>query len=181
MEPLTTRKTFKYKLRPTPAQVAALDVVLWRCRDLYNAGLEERREAYRKCGVTVREYDQSVHLPAIKAVRPEYRDIHSQVVQDVLRRLELAMQAFFRRVQAGEKPGYPRFQGRSRFNSFTFKQFGNGAAFDNGFLVLAKLGRIAVRWSRPLEGTPKTVTSAEKRMAGMCVSPVPTCPSGPCP
>ena len=58
----------------------------------------------------------------------------------------------------GEKAGFPRFQGRDRYHSFTYKEFGNGATLDNGFLVLSKIGRIAVRWSRPLEGTPKTVT-----------------------
>jgi len=80
------------------------------------------------------------------------------VLQDVLIRLDHAFQAFFRRVQAGETPGSPRFQGASRYNSFTDKQFGNGATLDNGFLVLSKIGRVAVRWSRPIEGTPKTVT-----------------------
>src|SRR5690348_6573398 len=100
-------------------------------------------------------------LPAIKDVRPEYRDIHSQVLQDVLTRLDRAFQAFFRRVKEertknGEKPGYPRFQGANRYNSFTYKQCGNGATLDNGFLVLSKIGRIGVRWSRPIEGTPKT-------------------------
>jgi putative transposase len=84
--------------------------------------------------------------------------IHSQVLQDVLTRLDRAFQAFFRRVKSGEKPGYPRFQGSNRYNSFIYKQFGNGATLDNGFLALSKIGRIAVRWSRPLEGTPKTVT-----------------------
>ena len=89
---------------------------------------------------------------------PEYAAIHSHVLQDVLARLDKTYQAFFRRVKAGEKPGFPRFQGRTRFHSFTYKEFGNGARLDNGFLVLSKIGRIAVRWSRPLEGTPKTVT-----------------------
>src|SRR5262249_40905951 len=83
---------------------------------------------------------------------------HSQVLQDVLTRLDRAFQAFFRRVTSGETPGYPRFQGVNRYTSFTYKQFGNGAILDGGFLVLSKIGRIAVRWSRPIEGTPKTVT-----------------------
>ena len=61
-------------------------------------------------------------------------------------------------MKAGETPGYPRFQGATATTSFTYKQFGNGATLDNGFLVLSKIGRIAVRWSRPIEGTPKTVT-----------------------
>ncbi len=42
--------------------------------------------------------------------------------------------------------------------SSTAKQYGNGATFDKGFLVLSKIGRIGVRWSRPIEGAPKTVT-----------------------
>jgi putative transposase len=82
----------------------------------------------------------------------------------VLTRLDKTYQAFFRRVRnrkAGQTPGFPRFQGRERYHSFTYKQFGNGARLDNGSLVLSKIGRIAVRWSRledPWEGTPKTVT-----------------------
>ena len=58
----------------------------------------------------------------------------------------------------GETPGYPRFHGRDRFNSFTYPQYTNGATLDRGSLVLSKVGHVAVRWSRPVEGTPKTVT-----------------------
>jgi putative transposase len=74
--------------------------------------------------------------------------------------LDKAFQAFFRRVAAGEKPRYPRFQGADRYHSFTCPQVGahGGARLDNGFLVLSKIGRVAVRWSRPLAGMPKTVT-----------------------
>jgi putative transposase len=154
----TVRKTYKYKLKPTPQQEQAMAFVVRRCRELYNAALQERKEAWEKHGVSVTVASQSAQLPEIKAVRPDYRDIHSQVSQDVLTRLDRTFQAFFRRVQAGEKPGYPRFKGSYRYNSFTYKQFGNGATLDNGFLVLSKIGRVVVRWSRPLEGTPKTVT-----------------------
>ena len=136
--------------------------VLRRCRELYNAGLEERQEAWRRRGVSITAASQSAQLPDIKEIRPEYRDVHSQVLQDVLTRLDRAFQAFFRRVKSGDTPGYPRFQGSNRYNSFTYKQFGNGATLDgildNGFLVLSKIGRIAMRWSRPIEGMPKTVT-----------------------
>src|SRR5260221_7553772 len=158
MEQQSLRKTFKYKLKPTPQQEQAMEVILRRCRELYNAALQERRDAWQKCGVSVTVAGQSTQLPAVKEVRPEYRDIHSQVLQDVLTRLDRAFQAFFRRIKAGETPGYPRFQGANRYNSFTYKQFGNGASLDNGFLVLSKIGRLAVRWRRPLEGTAKTVT-----------------------
>jgi putative transposase len=97
---------------------------------------------------------------------PEYGEVNSQVLQDVVLRVDRAFQAFFRRVKAGDTPGYPRFHGRDRYNSFTYKQFGNGATLDNGFLngflVLSKMGRIAVRWSRPMKGTPKTVTISKE-------------------
>jgi putative transposase len=151
-------KTYKYKLKPTTEQVAAMEFIMRRCRELYNAALQERRDAWQKCGVSVTLASQSAQLPDIKTVRPEYRAIHSQVLQDVLTRLDRAFQAFFRRAKDGEKPGYPRFKGSNQYNGFTYKQFGNGATLDNGFLVLSKIGRIALRWSRPLEGTPKTVT-----------------------
>src|SRR5215469_11088390 len=154
------RKTYKYQLVPTAEQERALAFVLRRCCEPYNAGLQECRDAWQRCGVSVSITAalQSAQLPAIKEVRPEYRDVHSQVLQDVLTRLERAFAAFFRRVRAGETPGYPRFHGVHRYTSFTYKQFGNGATLDNGFLILSKIGRIAVRWSRPIEGTPKTVT-----------------------
>jgi putative transposase len=158
VEPLTVRKTFKYKLQPTAEQEGTLEFVLRRCCELYNAALQERREAWRMCGVSITAAGQSAQLPDIKQARPEYQDIHSQVLQDVLARLDRAFQAFFRRVQHGETPGYPRFKNSNRYDSFTYKQFGNGATLDNGFLVLSKIGRIAMRWSRPLAGIPKTVT-----------------------
>jgi putative transposase len=158
MDQQTVRKTFKYKLKATPQQERAMGFVLRRCRELYNAGLQERRDAWQRCGVSITAASQSAQLPEIKGVRPEYHDVHSQVLQDVLTRLDRAFQAFFRRVTAGETSGYPRFHGAARYHSFTYKQFGNGAKLDKGFLVLSKIGRIAVRWSRPLEGTPKTIT-----------------------
>src|SRR5258706_6693258 len=140
----TVRKTFKEKLRPTPAQERALDEVVWRCRDLYNAGLEQRVTAWRRHGVSVSRYAQEAELKAIRAEMPAYAAIHSHLLQDVLARLDKTYQAFFRRVQRGEKAGFPRFKGRDRYHSFTFKEYGNGARLDNGALVLSKIGRISV-------------------------------------
>jgi putative transposase len=158
MEQQSLRKTFKEKLRPTPAQDRALDEVIWRCRVLYNTALEQRKTAWERCHVSVSRYDQEAELKDIRAEFSEYEAIHSHVLQDVLARLERTYQDFFRRIREGEKPGYPRFKGRNRYRSFTYKEYGNGARLDNGYLVLSKIGRIAVHWSRPMEGTPKTVT-----------------------
>ncbi|HEY7123111.1 MAG TPA: transposase [Ktedonobacterales bacterium] len=161
-ESSTTRKTYKYKLRPTPEQAACFAQTVRFCRELYNAGLQERRDAWRMQHVSLNRMAQNAELPGVKEVRPEGARIHSQVLQDVMMRLDRAFKAFFERVHNGEKAGYPRFKSRSRFHSFTYPQWGNGATLDNGFLVLSKIGRVAVRWSRPMEGTPKTVTITEE-------------------
>jgi putative transposase len=156
MEEQGIRKTYKYKLKPTPAQERMLDRTLMLCRHVYNAAVGERREAWGKCGVSVGYYQQKAELSGIKGAMPEYAEVHSQVLQDVVQRVDRVFQAFFRRVKAGETPGYPRFHGRARYNSFTYPQVGEhgGARLDegtdNGFLVLSKIGRIAVRWSRLL-------------------------------
>jgi putative transposase len=154
----TVRKTFKEKLRPTPAQERRLEEVLGRCRTLYNVTLEERITAWQRRRVSLARYHQEAELKAIRAAFPEYAAIHSHVLQDVLARLDRTYQAFFRQVQRGEPTGFPRYKGWSRCRSFTFKEYGNGTRLDNGYLVLAKFGRIAVHWSRPTEGTPKTTT-----------------------
>ncbi len=164
MHETTCRKTYKEKLRPTPAQERALECVLWRCRALYNTALEQRITAWQRCRVSLSRYEQEAELKAIRAEFPEYEAIHSHVLQDVLARLDRTYQAFFRRVQRGEKAGFPRFKGRNgnRYHSFTFKEYGNGAHLDNGSLVLSKIGRISVHWSRPIAGTPKTVTISKE-------------------
>src|SRR5262245_18516691 len=148
MEQQDVHKTYRYKLKPTPEQERLLERTLMLCRRVYNAAVSERREAWRMRGVSVTHYQQKSQLPGIKEALPEYVDVHSQVLQDVVLRVEHAFQAFFRRIREGQIPGHPRFHGRDRYNSFTYPQFGDhgGAHLDNGFLVLSKIGRIAVRW-----------------------------------
>ncbi len=159
----TVRKTFKERLRPTPSQERALGNVLSHCRALYNTALEQRMTWWRRGqGRSATRFQQEAELKEIRAAFPDYAAIHSHVLQDVLARLDKTYQAFFRRRAAGEKAGFPRFQGRDRYHSFTYKEYGNGARLDNGDLVLSKIGRVAVRWSRPIEGTPKTVTISEE-------------------
>jgi putative transposase len=162
MNETTCRKTFKEKLRPTPTQERALEEVLWRCRALYNAALEQRITAWQRCRVSVSRYDQEAELKDLRADFSDYAAIHSHILQDVLARLEKTYQAFFRRVQQGEKAGFPRFKGINRYHSFTFKEYGNGVILDHGVLVLSKIGRLSVHWSRPVEGTAKTVTISKE-------------------
>jgi putative transposase len=160
------RKAYKYKLKPRPDQERQLEGILWHCRRLYNTALEQRITLYRERGVSLSRYEQEAEVKAIRAEMPDYAAIHRHVLQDVLARLDKTYQAFFRRIREGQTPGFPRYQGRNRWHSFTYKEFGNGARLDgipdNGFLVLSQIGRVAVRWSRPLEGTPKTVTISKE-------------------
>src|SRR2546428_4745123 len=122
--PNLRRKAYKFRLAPTRKQIGTLEWTLRRCAELYNASLQERRDAYRMCQVSINYEMQAAQLPAIKQVREEYQQIHSQVLQDVLRRVDKAFKAFFTRVQEGQKPGYPRYKGSDRYDSFTYPQSG---------------------------------------------------------
>jgi putative transposase len=177
----TIRKTFKFKLRPTPAQAAQLEATLRLCRELYNAALQERRDAWKMCQVSVNYYQQKAQLPDIRAIREDCAGVNAQVLQDVVLRIDRAFKAFFRRVKTGEEPGYPRFKGRNHYHSFMYPQVGaHGCAqVDNGFLVLSKIGRVAMHWSQSLEGAPKTVTisrEADGWYACLSCADVPTQP-----
>ena len=95
-------------------------------------------------------------MPEIKEIRPDYIDIYSQVLQDVLLRLKQAFDRFFERVKHGEKPGYPRFQGRNRYASFTYPQ--SGFSLAEKHITLSKIGTLKVKVHRTIEGTIKTCT-----------------------
>jgi putative transposase len=141
--PGEARKAYKFRLYPTKKQVDKLAWTLRRCKELYNTALQERREAYRMSGVSVSYRMQADQLPALKQLREEYLDIHSQVQQDVLRRLDKAMQAFFRRAMNGEKPGYPRFKSGDRYDSFSYPQ--GGYELIGNRLHLSKIGAIKIK------------------------------------
>ncbi len=84
--------------------------------------------------------------------------VHSQVLQNVAVRLDLAFQAFFRRMKAGESSGYPRFRGRGRYDSFTFPQVPVGCRLEaaDRRLRIANVGLVKIILHRPMEGMPKT-------------------------
>ncbi|MGZ3674678.1 MAG: RNA-guided endonuclease InsQ/TnpB family protein, partial [Ktedonobacterales bacterium] len=115
-----------------------------------------------RAGKGITYYQQKAELPELKAACPEYSEVHSQVLQDVLLRLERTFAAFFQRIKEGATAGYPRFQGHNRYHSFTYPQYGNGAVVDGGVLSLSKIGRIPLRLHRPMVGAPKTVTISKE-------------------
>jgi putative transposase len=179
MDTQCVRKTYKYRLYATPEQKYLLDTVLWCCRALYNVALDERKTAWERCGVSLNYNHQANELPDLNAACPEYGEVHSQVLQDVLKHLERTYQDFFRRIRDGEQPGHPRYKSRNRYRSFTYPQYSNGAVVDGGVLSLSRIGRIPIKLHRPMEGTPKRVTirrEADGWYACICCADVPVTP-----
>jgi Helix-turn-helix domain len=167
----TVRKTFKYKLMPTPNQIQALELVLWRCRLLYNTALEERKTAWERSGVSVNYYQQKAELPDLKAACPEYAEVNAQVLQDVILRVEHTYQAFFRRAQAGEKAGYPRFKGASRYHSFTYPNMGAVSSWTVACSASRRVGVSPFGFIGYSRALPKPLPSAGRRTAGTPASP----------
>lgn len=156
--------TFKYRLYPSKNQERLLNQTLETCRRWYNACLAERKEAWETEQRRVGKLEQLAKVKTYRKANPFAGQVHSHVLQVVTADLDKAFQAFFRRVKAGETPGYPRFRGRNRYDSFGFKEYGNGFKLDGRRLKLSGIGRVAVRWHRPIEGQIKTVRL--RRQAG---------------
>ncbi len=132
--------------------------MLEECRWLYNYLLAQRKDAYEQTKEKLSLYDQHAILPVLKKERPSLSSVHSQVLQNVALRIDLAFKAFFRRVKGGEKEvGYPRFRGFGRYDSLCYPQAPSGCNLVGDTLHLSKVGSVKVILHRPIQGTPKTV------------------------
>jgi hypothetical protein len=120
-------KTFKYRLYPTQAQEERLEETLETCRRWYNTCLAERKVAWEDERRRVGKYEQLAKVKEYRKEDPYAGKLHRHVLQVVVQDLDKAYQAFFRRVKTGETPGYPRFKGRNRFDSFGLKEYGDGS------------------------------------------------------
>ena len=148
---------FQYRIYPTKKQETKLNETLEECRWLYNHLLEQRKEVYEQIGKGLTLYQQQATFPILKQERPSLDTAHSQVLQNVAVRVDLAFKAFFRRCKAGENPGYPRFKCKGRYDSFTFPQSGFSITHDNR-ICLSKIGSIKMIYHRPIKGKVKTLT-----------------------
>src|SRR6266567_7038169 len=150
-------KTFSYRIYPTKKQETRLNETLEECRWLYNHLLANRKDAYEQKGESLSCYGQITTFSILKQERPSLATVHSQVLQNVAVRLDLAMKAFFRRVKAGETAGYPRFKGHDRYDSITYPQ--SGFKIDEqGKLYASGIGHIKIVLHRPIRGKIKTLT-----------------------
>ena len=149
------RKTYKYRIYPSKSQITNLENQFSMCRHLYNWSLAERIDAYKNNGETVTYNQQQNNLPKLKINRPWYKGVYSQVLQDVLKRLDKAYQSFFRRVKNNETPGFPKFKKRGQWNSITYTQYNNKP---DSYIKVPKLGMVKMVLHRTVPKDAKVKT-----------------------
>ncbi len=154
------KRTYQFRVYPTTQQKTTFTQWLTTCRVLYNNALAERKDAWHTHHQAVSYYEHAAQLQVAKQTNPCLKVVHSQVLQDTLRRLDKAFANFFRRLKKGEKAGYPRFKGQYRYDSFTYPQSGFALEKKNKKLRLSKIGSLTIKLHRPIpsEGVIKTCT-----------------------
>jgi putative transposase len=158
------KTAYKFRMYPTRQQEAMLDLTLETCRHLYNTALADRKNSYELEGISRSYEDQAAILTEEKKDNPYLSSIYAHCLQDVLRRLDKSFKAFFRRVKAGEEPGYPRFKGKGWYKSFTYPDAGHGYKIDGSKLTLSKIGSIRIFKHREVEGKLKTCTIKKDKL-----------------
>jgi len=150
-------KAFKFKIIKPPKKITAkFESWLAICCELYNAGLQERRDAWKIERKTISCYEQQAELPELKQIRSDVAEVNAQVLTDVLKRLEKTYKSFFNRVRQGEKAGFSRFKSQNRYDSFTYPQDNYAFSLKGNKLSLSKIGTVKLRLSRQIEGRIKT-------------------------
>lgn len=150
------KKSFQYRIYANRETIQNTEKWLFLCRQLYNDCLNERIIAFKEREKTISQYEQMRKLPHLKKAFPDFKQVNSQTLQEVIQRLDKAYQAFFRRVKNKKKAGFPRFKGINRYDSFILKQ--TGYKFEDKYLAIKNVGRFKIKLSRPIEGNIKTVT-----------------------
>lgn len=159
--------SYRFRLFTTAAQETALNDMLGAFCDLYNAALQQRIEAYRRQGVSLRYGNQAAELKAVRAADDALFEFSFTAEQQVLRRLDKAFRAFFRRLKRGDKPGFPRFRSKSRFDSAEFR-VGDGMTIRKSrrLGVVGIPGEIKVRWHRDIPTGAKLGAAVISRSCG---------------
>lgn len=152
------RKSFKYRLFTNKTQEARFDSLFNSARFLYNCALEQRIVCWKQGRKSISYYDQASALKEIRNFDEDLAQLNYSASQNILRRLDKAFQAFFRRIKQGDEPGFPRFKGKDRFHSITFPAYGDGIKLKNGKLYIQNVGHIRIKLHRNLEGKIKAVT-----------------------
>lgn len=160
-------KSYRYRIYPSKRQIKTLGDHLAICAELYNAALQERRDAWKINRKPISRFDQRYQLSEIRTERPDVGAVMAQALEDVIARVDKTFKGFFRRCKLRKKllamgaksipkPGYPRFRSVRRYDSMTFRQIGN--ALNGSGLRLPKIGKVRIKMTRPLGGAVKTLT-----------------------
>lgn len=149
-----------YRIYPNTEQNEKMQAMRYLHQQYYNAALEQRIKAYRKQGISLSFYDQCKEHKEVREIE-EYAALNAQSCQVTLKRVHLAMQAFFRRVKSGETPGFPRFKSFTRYSGWGYKTHGDGWRLHpeekHGYLRLSGVGYIRIRGKARTQGKPKTL------------------------
>ena len=165
-------RNFKYRIYPNRKQLAVLSTTFANCRHLYNVALQHRNDCYRSQRKSITYLQQANELPLLKEEFPQYKEIHSLVLQSILKRVDLAFQSFFRRVKISkDQCGYPRYKGEDRFKSITYIQSGFNLTKKQGRLNLSKIGLVKITMHRniPIGSKIKTCTIKKEGARWYCV------------
>ena len=159
--------THQYRIYPTRKQRLTLESNLEACRNLYNQALDQRKAVYETTGVGLTYLAQANQLTPFRQEFPFWASLHTDILQDTLRRLDKAYKAFFRRVKNRENPGYPRFKGKGRYRSLTYSHLAKTLIIPTqghlARLVVPKIGQVKIRLHRPLpDGVIKTLQIVRK-------------------
>ena len=171
-------RTLNYPLYPTAKQETALLNILATCQRLYNAALEQRIDAYRKQRKNLTEYAQQRDLAELRKHDAVFGQVATTILRSALSRLDRAYKAFYRRLKTGQKPGFPRFRNRERYNSFSFPCQPGTEVFRDNFVRIPAFGFTKFKKYRPLKGIPKEA-SIRRTAAGWTLAVV--CDLGPAP
>ena len=158
------RKSYKYRIYPTQSQIGNLENTFSMCRYLYNWNLQERIAVYKETGDSVSYNQQQNKLPQLKEERPWYKGVYSQVLQDVLKRLDNSYKAFFRRVKSKDNPGFPHFKKKGQWDSITYPQFSKHP--ENNSVVVLKLGTVKIVYHHEIPELAKVKTLSIRKEAG---------------
>jgi putative transposase len=177
------RRAYAFRLRPTARQHIALAACVDTHSELYNAALQERRDAWSHSKTRIRYGDQSVQLTEIRSARPDVAVWSFSSQQATLRRLDKSFQGFFRRVKAGQKAGYPRFKGQARFDSVEWPKDGDGARWlpEARRVYLQGIGQVKVHMHRQVQGRVKTIQIKRQGRRWMLVLSCDDVPTNPLP
>lgn len=170
-------RTYTLQLKPSARQRESLNSILALSCDLYNAALQERRDAWRLCRESVDYHQQQTELTEIRAVDPDVRAVAVDIAREPLRRVDRAFQAFFRRCKAGQKPGFPRFRSKARYDSFAFGGC-NPVVLKGGRIKVPNLGWVRFRTKQSI---PENIRAATLKRKGKQWTARVVCDLGPAP